>query len=312
MRFILHIGTEKTGSSSIQQFMHMNKSALAELGFLYLHDSGRVDYRDISAFAMKQGRVDVYLRRKRVNTPSLRAEFDRNFLSGFHRKMGAATAHTHTVVISSEHFSSRLHDLEEIEKLKSLLSEYASQVKIVCYIREQSGKVCSNYSTKVKAGGKEDFSDYFAKYLYKKNLGDLYDSKFELWGKVFGYENLGVRLFDKSFFNGGTLLSDFVRQLPAGIDEDLLPIPKHKNQALSRKGCEWLRRLNYFFPESVRGYTVVEGFRVCLIHTVALLTKGEGLKLNSEQKALVVQKFSQSNARTCEKYFPDRESLFSD
>jgi len=312
MQFIVHIGAEKTGSSSIQQFMHMNKFTLAELGFLYLHNPGRVDYRDISAFCMNQGHADLYLRRKRVNTSSQRAEFDKDFLSDFHRQMGAATEHIHTVIISSEHFSSRLDDLEEVERLKLLLSEYASRVKIVCYIRDQAAKVCSQYSTRIKNGGKEDFSDYFTKYLDKKKHGDLYDSKFELWGKVFGYENLGVRLFDKSFFNGGTLLSDFVRQFPAGIDEDLLAIPKHKNQALSRKGCEWLRRLNYFFPESVRGYTVVEGFRVFLIDTVALLTKGEGLKLNSEQKALVVQKFSQSNAHTCEKYFPDRERLFSD
>jgi len=310
MKFIVHIGTEKTGSSSIQQFIHMNKSALAELGFLYLHNPSRVDYRDIAAFCMKRGRIDAHLRRKRVKTSFQRAEFDRNFLSDFHRQMDAATGHIHTVIISSEHLSSRLHDLEEIERLKLLLSEYASQVKIVCYIREQTGKVCSQYSTQIKGGGKVKFGNFFAAYLHKNNCRDLYDSMFELWGEVFGRENLNVRLFDKSFFNGGTLLSDFARQLSGEIDEDLSIPSKHKNQALSRRGCEWLRRLNYLFPENVRGYAVVEGFIRCLIYTVAWLTKGEGLQLNSEQKVLVAQKFGQSNARTCAKYFPDRERLF--
>lgn len=310
MKFIVHIGTEKTGSSSIQQFMHMNKSTLAELGFLYVYNPGRIDYRDISAFCMNQGRVDDYLGRKRVITSSQRAEFDKNFLSDFHRQMGAATEHIHTVIISSEHFSSRLHDLEEIERLKLLLSEYASQVKIVCYIRDQTGKICSQYSTRIKGGGKVKFGDFFAAYLHKQDCRDLYDSKFESWGEVFGRENLNVRLFDKSYFNGGTLLSDFARQLSGGIDEDLIIPPKYKNQALSSRGCEWLRRLNYLFPKRVRGYAVVEGFRRCLINTVALLAKGEGLQLNSEQKVLVAQKFGQSNARTCAKYFPDRDRLF--
>ncbi len=310
MKFIVHIGTEKTGSSSIQKFIHMNKFALTELGFLYLHNPGRADYRGISTFCINRGRVDDYLRRKRVKTSSQRAEFDKNFLSDFHRQMGAATGHIHTVIISSEHLSSRLHDLEEIERLKSLLSEYASQVKIVCYIREQTGMVCSQYSTRIKSGGKVKFGNFFAAYLCKKNRRDLYDSMFELWGEVFGHDNLNVRLFDKSFFNGGTLLSDFARQLPDEICEHLSPLRKHKNQALSRKGCEWLRRLNYLFPERVRGYTVVEGFRALLVHTVALLTKGEGLQLNSEQKVLIAQKFGQSNARTCANFFPDRERLF--
>ena len=310
MRFILHIGTEKTGSSSIQQFMHMNKFTLAELGFLYLHNPGRVDYRDISAFCMNQGHADLYLRRKRVNTSSQRAEFDKDFLSDFHRQMGAATGHIHTVIISSEHLNVKLHSLDEIERLKQLLSKYSSRVKIVCYIRDQTSKVCSQYSTRIKTGGKDKFSNYIAAYLHKKNSKDDYSSMFERWEKVFGCESLNVRLFDKSCFSGGALLSDFVRQLPAGIDENQLPIPKHKNQALSKKGCEWVRRLNYIFPERVPGYAVVELLRVWLIDKVALLTKGEGLQLNSEQKALVDQKFCESNARTCTKYFPDRDYLF--
>ena len=311
MKFIVHIGSEKTGSSSIQQFMHMNKSALAERGFLYLHNAGRVDYRDIAAFCLNQGRTDAYLRRKRVNTPSRRAEFDKDFLSDFHRQLGAVTGDIHTVIISSEHFSARLRSLKEIERLKRLLSKYSSEVKIVCYIRDQGAKVCSQYSTRIKTGDKEKFSNYVTAYLHKVENKDDYSSKFEQWGKVFGCENLNVRLFDKSFFDGGTLLSDFVRQLPAGIDENQLPFPKYKNQALSRRGCEWLRRLNYFFPERVRGYAVVERFREeWLIPSVALLTKGEGLQLNSEQKALIAQKFGQSNARACAKYFPGRDSLF--
>lgn len=153
MQFIVHIGAEKTGSSSIQQFMHMNKFTLAELGFLYLHNPGRVDYRGISAFCMNQGHADLYLRREGVKTSSQRAEFDKNFLSDFHRQMGAATGHIHTVIISSEHLNVKLHSLDEIERLKQLLSKYSSRVKIVCYIRDQTSKVCSQYSTRIKNWG---------------------------------------------------------------------------------------------------------------------------------------------------------------
>ena len=39
-RCIIHIGTEKTGTSSIQHFLSMNRAALAEQGVLYTDFTG--------------------------------------------------------------------------------------------------------------------------------------------------------------------------------------------------------------------------------------------------------------------------------
>ena len=41
-------------------------------------------------------------------------------------------------IITSEHFHSRLKTVEELSKLKYFLDKHFKQIKIICYLREQS------------------------------------------------------------------------------------------------------------------------------------------------------------------------------
>jgi len=59
---VLHIGTGKTGTTSIQSFMNANRSRLAELGFLYPRTPGKVRHTRISLSVLPEGPVPIVRR----------------------------------------------------------------------------------------------------------------------------------------------------------------------------------------------------------------------------------------------------------
>lgn len=311
MKAVLHIGTEKTGTSSIQDFLLKNSDALVERNVCYLHMDGRNEYRDFSAYCMQKSRVDGYFRRNRITSEKAREDFDSRFLSSFRQNFESVPGHVHTVVMSSEHFSSRLTSVDEVYRAKEVLDQYFSSVQIVCYLRDQSKKICSGYSTFIKAGGRERFNDYFSRNVEgQKRPRSDYDHKIGLWEKVFGLESIKVRVFDRAEFPEGSLLNDFCNILDESLFDFLSAPIQHKNEALSKRGCELLRRINYLFPESIRGTSSVERARNYLIDRISQHTRGEPVSLTSDQLRLIKQRYGPSNERAREKYFPDLPYLF--
>jgi len=309
VKVVIHIGTEKTGTSSIQEFMLQNKRELAQQGFFYLHMDGRNEYRDFPAYCIGKGRDDAFFRRNRISNEKARKKFDEDFLSRYRQKIRSIPDSIHTVVISSEHFSSRLKSIDEVYRAKNLLEQDFSSVQVVCYLRDQTAKICSGYSTAVKSGGLLSFSEHLNRYINGISR-DEYDQKLVLWEEAFGYENLDVRLFDHANFCGGSLLRDFSSVLEETLFDKLKAPARKRNEALSRRGCELMRRLNYLFPERIRGKPAVENARGFIIVMIALFVKGGPVRLTAEQVQQVNMRFGPSNERTRDRYFPDRTELF--
>ena len=311
MKVVIHIGTEKTGTSSIQAFLVQNKCELAKQGFFYLHTNGRNEYRDFPAYCLEQDQIDDYFRHNRVTDEKARKKFDEDFLSRYKQSIESIPESIHTVVISSEHFSSRLKSIEEVCRAKELLEQYFSSVQIICYLRDQVAKICSSYSTVVKSGQLVTFDEFFNSQidLHKTRVNE-YDRKLALWEKAFGVENIDVRIFTRANFAGGTLLSDFCSALDESLFDGLHALAQRQNEALSRRGCELMRRVNYLFPEPIRGKPAVKKARHFIISVIAKYVKGDPIRLTAEQVQQVDQRFGPSNARTCDRYFPNRTHLF--
>ena len=309
MKIIIHIGTEKTGTSAIQEFLLQNKSALLGQGFFYLHMDGRNEYRDFSAYCMRPGKVDGYFRINGITDKESREKFDSNFLKQFNEKISSIPSTTHTVIVSSEHFCSRLNTTEEVSRVYAILQPFFSSMEIVCYLRNQLKKVPSQYSTAIKSGSILTFDEFFSKKVCAKHPSDDYHHMLSLWETVFGKDKLNVRLFEKNFFHGGSLFTDFCSILGEGIFNQLHFIPEQQNEALSHSGCKVMRRINSILPRLVRGGRVEE-FRTFLIRQISRYIKGEPVMLTKEQHQLVCQQYVESNAKVCARYFPSRPSLF--
>ncbi len=309
MKVILHIGTEKTGTSSIQEVLLQNKFELAKQGFFYLHMNGRNEYRDFPAYCMRKDRVDDYFRRLRVTNEKERGEFDKNFLSHYRQKIESIPESIHTVVISSEHFSSRLRSIDEVCRVRSLLEQDFNSVQVICYLRDQLAKICSGYSTRIKSGGCISFNEYFDNYI-NKNVRDEYDKNLALWEEVFGYNNINVKLFDRASFPKGSLLRGFFNILNESLFDQLNIPALRLNQALSHRGCDLMRRVNYLFPERIRGNPVIENAHGVFVKMIARFVRGGPVRLNAEQSQQISQRFGSSNERTRARYFPSRSELF--
>ena len=125
-----------------------------------------------------------------------------------------------------------------------------------------------------------------------------------------GAENIDVRIFTRANIADGTLLSDFCSALYESLFDGLHAPAQQWNEALSRRGCELMRRVNYLFPEPIRGKPAVEKARRFIIRVIAKYVKGDPIRLTAEQVQQVDQRFGPSNARTCARYFPNRTHLF--
>src|ERR1700722_4174212 len=54
----LHIGTEKTGSTSIRNYLALNRAALLSQGYLYPRTPGATSHYALTAFALDDARIE--------------------------------------------------------------------------------------------------------------------------------------------------------------------------------------------------------------------------------------------------------------
>ena len=68
-RAILHIGTEKTGTTSIQNFLYSNRIKLGAQGILFSETAGYLSNQNLVVYAKKAPEPDLAPRRWMLATP---------------------------------------------------------------------------------------------------------------------------------------------------------------------------------------------------------------------------------------------------
>lgn len=219
MKLLLHIGTEKTGSTLLQDWLYANRAALSAQGVYF---SERREHRNntrlVSYF---RSSLDDYTRRHGIQDQAAKERFFTGYEDELRAEIGlAAKTHEH-MVISSEHFHSRLRNDGEVRRLHNFLAPLFSEIKVLCYFREQSSLRVSLYSTALRAGETRPLeafhADRRAQHPYYDFLGLA-----RRWSDAFGRSALDFRLFDRDSFADGDIRRDFLNALPAGIDADQL------------------------------------------------------------------------------------------
>lgn len=226
----LHIGTPKTGTTSIQNICHQNRKQLEQAGVTYIESGLEYTGHHILAASLfrefsktnKHGRIEFTDEMKRKILSDVRKEI--------------STCATNSVLISSEVF----WKMPDFKKLRDAFEGF--KVIIILYLRRQDKVLVSHYSEVVKEGSwKFPFKGY--KGRFKDNY--RYLGKLEKLESLFGLENLRVRVFEKERFINEDLWDDFIAQLD--IDEE--PCIENKdfaqsNQALPLHVVEFKRVMN--------------------------------------------------------------------
>src|SRR5262249_25059988 len=134
MDLYLHIGTEKTGTTSIQAFLDRNRSRLRMQGVLYPSLPGPANQIALSAAALEEPRGEV-TRLFGLKSPEDIARF-RARISGLLARACEGSDCTNAV-LSNEHCSSRLRYEGEVQTLHDVLRPLFARIFIVVYLRRQ-------------------------------------------------------------------------------------------------------------------------------------------------------------------------------
>ena len=128
----LHIGVEKTGTTSIQSFLAGNRSALRAAGRLYPVTPGPVSHQGLVAFALDDDRVDGTRKSRGLVTAQEIADFRDEFVSGLLKEIPASGASE--IILSSELLSSRVRSPAELARVQVLCAGIARNTKVVVYL----------------------------------------------------------------------------------------------------------------------------------------------------------------------------------
>ena len=305
MDAIIHIGTEKTGSTSLQHFLAENRPQLAAQGILYPITPGATCHTRLMTYCLNNNRQDdshVYMG---LLDPERRRQWQQKFANELNQELTQASANgISTVIFSSELFHSRLTHPEEITALKALLSPYFDSIRVLIYLRRQDELAVSLYSTRLK------YCENDAGYFNEQDPHSAffnYSILLHLWAEVFGHSNINARVFSKTKLLQGDLIYDACQQL--GINSQHLSASPAHNPSLNQHGQVFLARFNQHVPFYQQDKLNPARFGV--IEAMEQLFSGPAGRPDRASAIDYYQAFSTSNQLVSEYYF-NGEALFDD
>lgn len=215
-KVVLHIGIEKTGTTSIQDFFRLNQKKLLKNGVVVepglLNNFNNMEY--VIASESEPGHDLATFRKQSFE--SFRDDLKTKILAQYdeHRLVD-------TLLLSSEHFSSRMSSLNSIRQLKKIFP-LNTDFSVLVYLKRQDELYIGEMAEGMKAGIPFDKIVKPAAVIARKRYGSQYYNYFnllEMWGKVFGKENILVRVFDSKKLVGNNVVQDFCQSLKIFFQE---------------------------------------------------------------------------------------------
>jgi len=294
---VLHIGSGKTGTSSIQTFLHRNRKRLAELGLLYPKTPGVTRHTRLGLFIRPDNALDDYIAWHRQDAASP-AAFRRSFRRRLFREINDSGLSR--VLFSDEALYSSSD--EELRRLRRFTGRFAGSLRLVVYLRRQDDHLMSRYQQVVKVGETRRLTEW----AHDPEHADTYDYYVRLcaWERLLEPDEFVVRRFEPDSFVDGSLLQDFFDA--AGIDaraDDLTPTPT-RNPSLDAESVEFLRVFNLYRVEN-------EAARVGLIYNRELVKRlaehaaGQTLTMPTAFLDAFVAQWEEGNQAVARRYLHD-------
>ena len=215
-KIILHIGTEKTGSTSIQSNLKANRKLLLEREIWYSERLGNLLWQ-LARWPQRNSEARSHI-----------------------EKILAAAATYDTILCSAERLHSRLKSRELIEDLKILLEELGlDPTLVVVYLRNPADIANSMASTAAqhnKARQQGPLSPYLDRICDHR-------STMKNWAGVFGGSVVTPRVFESSSFTAGSLTTDFLAAAGIPDYEAFVQFPR-ANAQISHTGITVMNHVN--------------------------------------------------------------------
>ena len=152
---ILHIGRAKTGTTTWQGMVGLNRKELESAGvklpkFFHGDNHGEL----AAAFAAQPGRLG---RAFAVESPEDQLELQVKMAKKFERDLTDGTW-----LFTSEHLSTRLRGPDEVDGLYEFLGRFFDRIKVFAYVRRPDDLAPSAFAETIKAGRTHGFNRKYA------------------------------------------------------------------------------------------------------------------------------------------------------
>ncbi len=283
MELILHIGAEKTGTTSLQYFLAANRERLRQQGILFPASAGENNHKVLSLVAQADPGSDRMRQIKKIQL-DLKEDLEKELSAGRYDR----------AVMSSEFCASRLVTDAAVQNLHDFLFQIFSDVKVVVYIRRQDEFLLSIYSTGVKTGRTTPLG-------IPRNSGGRFDH-WELlarWARVFGRDHIVCRKFEAESLKNANIIDDFV-ELVEIEETSSFERPPSQNKKLDAECAEFLRIFNSYSTD-----TTVEGVNKPggLASLLGEISNGPPVSFAPRRLAAFMETFRESNKKVALEYF---------
>lgn len=219
-RLLLHIGTGKTGTSSIQKAL--KRMQHKNIVYPLINDTGNQNIDTLFKSYSQAGR-------------GIKSKFDEAEFIQFKEKMKKQLSDSfeeaENFIISSEY----LFDCKT-DQVKNLFDYFRthgfSEIKIVVYLRSPASYYLSAIQQRLKAS-----YIYLSPNDFKiKLIGNL-----KRWSNIFGFEHLIVREFNPKMLDDGNVVTDFENIVNGHFNQSITLEKIVANESISAEGMQILQ-----------------------------------------------------------------------
>ena len=264
-KVLLHVGPDKTGSTSIQIACDVGRELLMKHGVFY--PTGRWHAELGSCFSEAPERYIFNIQSGFKDREMIR-EMNNIYLSRLRKEL--EQCESDVLVLSYEGFV--YIDEVSLIRFRDFIAEYSTTCEVVFYARSPLSYATSAMSQRVKSG--------LPSWPDRDPPVMLFRLFLERLGKVFGKEQLKVRKFARDALHDGDVVLDFLSllNLPDAVLHEVASFAISENQALSREGMLIGERIINLLGDRVPS-------EVDFYHRFDKILsgiKGEKLRLNAE------------------------------
>jgi hypothetical protein len=249
-QLIVHIGTLKTGSKSLQQFLLDHAGHLTRKGIaLYRGEFREVNHTELHLAAMRYER-DSFAKLGICKHLAIDADYTRKVAERVQSFIRACSEPR--IIFTSEALCWLRHD-DEIDRLRTILDIGKNEPKVVLYLRNKEDFVRSYTAQICKVPGRKPSEDPSSVlYVQRDTWLTDYDSLVAAYQRGFGAENVVVIDYDAEMQSVGNVIPSFLKVLglDPGVELDVTsyfrnttnPADQRKPLRGARRWVEWAKR----------------------------------------------------------------------
>ena len=301
----IHIGTPKTGTTSIQNFCGLNREKLKEQGVLYPIMNYHYERKSVN-------RNGYFLTGTIKENGTRNKEKEKQVFDNELQYIVDCFKENDTILLSDESIwwatSTRRKGLWK--DLKKHSEQHNYQIKVIVYLRRQDQFMMSRYNQRLKTdfvASTQSFDEYFADMNGRFKCVMDYRDRIDNIAKSISKENVIVKRFDRNYFYNGDLNQDFLNILGVKVDDSFQQLKETANTGISVQSGEIKRVLNRLKP-----ITMAENNKLLEILNECenVLPESNTSLMSTDEVKNFMEQFVDSNESIVDEYIGDGKPLF--